>query len=138
MAAFGEGRHAAAAEALTAAIALDPANASLYGNRSLALERAMQHEAALDDAERSIRCDVTYVAAYERKGRALLGLGRYAEAHAALRRGLTLDPEHEAMAELEREAAKSAGAAKLEIVRAGKREIEAAAGGGGRPSLRIE
>ena len=62
--------------------------------------------------------------AYERKGRALLGLRRSAEALAAVRRGLLLDPEHEALLELEEQAEREAEAARLDIVLAGKGQIE--------------
>lgn len=143
--AFNEGRHLAAADALTRAIALDPTNASLYGNRSLAHERRGALDDALADSERSLRCDPTYVAAYERKARALLGLGRAAEAHAAARRGRVLDADHAALADLEGQARRAADAAKLDLVRRGKDALgmhscgvghgeggtEAAGGGGG-------
>ena len=121
---FGLGEYAAAAAALSRAIALDPALPSLYGNRSLAHERCGQAEEALEDAERAIRCDPIYVPAYERKARALLLLRRSAEALAAVRRGLLLDPEHEALLELEEQAEREADAARLDIVRAGKDQIE--------------
>ena len=62
--------------------------------------------------------------AYERKARALLLLRRSAEALAAVRRGLLLDPEHEALLELEEQAEREADAARLDIVRAGKDQIE--------------
>ena len=64
------------------------------------------------------------VPAYERKARALLSLDRLAEAVAAVRRGLVLDPEHEALLELEERAARDAAAARLDIVRAGKEQID--------------
>ena len=121
---FGLGEYAAAAAALSRAIALDPALPSLYGNRSLAHERCGQAEEALEDAERAIRCDPIYVPAYERKARALLLLRRSAEALAAVRRGLLLDPEHEALLELEEQAEREADAARLDIMRAGKDQIE--------------
>ena len=130
VAAFNEGRHHAAAQALTRAIALDPSNASLYGNRSLAREKAGELEEALDDAERALRCDATYVAAYERKARALLGLHRGAEALAAVRRGKALDMEHAGLVELEPQARRAAQNAKLDIVRRGKEAIGGDAGVG--------
>jgi len=120
IAAFQAGQYAAAADALTRAVALDPTNPSLYGNRSLARERLGIWAEALEDAESSLHCDPQYVPGYERKGRALLGLQRYAEAEAAMRRGLVIDPEHAELVQLVVEAAEKAEAAKLEIVRAGK------------------
>ena len=55
--AFSEGRYAAAAAHLSAAIALDPSNPALYGNRSLAREKAGDYEDALVDAESCLACD---------------------------------------------------------------------------------
>jgi tetratricopeptide (TPR) repeat protein len=74
--AFNAERYALAADALSRAIALDPSNASLYGNRALAQERRAKHEEALLDAESALGCDPAYVPAYERKANALLALSR--------------------------------------------------------------
>ena len=70
------------------------------------------------------------------KARALLQLGRPSEAQAAARRGRMLDPEHTVLGELEDEAAAKAADAKLEIVRAGKRVVDAEAREACAPSLR--
>ena len=105
-------------EALSGAIRLDPNNAAFYGNRSLAREHAGQCEEALEDAESALRCDPAYVAGYERKGRALLGLEAYAEAEAAFRRGLVLDADHAGCADGRDEAARRR-AALADILRTG-------------------
>ena len=60
IAAFGEGRYNAAADALGEAIALDPSNAAFYGNRSLALGKAGKFDAALTVSESCVRCDVRW------------------------------------------------------------------------------
>ena len=67
IAAFGEGDLDAAVELLTEAIELDWSNAAFYGNRSLALQRLGQFDAALADAEDSLRCDPAYAPGCERK-----------------------------------------------------------------------
>lgn len=121
---FQADRFAAAAASLTRALTLDPAGSpALYGNRSLAYEKCERYEEALDDAERSLRCDPMYCPAYERKARALLGLRRPAEALGAVRRGLVLAPDHGALLELEERAECESDKAKLDIVRAGKQQI---------------
>ena len=45
------------------------------------------------DAESCLRCDAAYAPGYERKGRALLGLGEAAAALAAFERGMLLCAE---------------------------------------------
>ena len=139
VAAFGEGRYGAAADAISRAIALDPANPVFYGNRSLAREKAGRHEEALDDAESCLRADATYVAGYERKGRALLGLKLYAEAQAAAERGRILDPDHVGLGELALEAGRAAVEAKINLVRVGRDVIDDEKGGRGSdgPTARI-
>ena len=117
--AFGEGRFGVAAEKLSGAIRMDPSNPAFYGNRSLALERGERFEQALDDAESCLRCDPTYAKGYERKGRALLGLGEYAAAEAAFQRGLILQPGDAGLEDGLLEAGHAATRHKLEIVRRG-------------------
>ena len=124
VAAFGEGRYRAAVEALSGAIRLDPNNAAFYGNRSLARERAGQCEEALEDAESALKCDPAYVAGYERKGRALLGLEAYADAEAAFRRGLVLDADHGGCADGRDEAARAGAQHKLDILRTGSQVLD--------------
>ena len=124
VAAFGEGRYRAAVEALSGAIRLDPNNAAFYGNRSLAREHAGQCEEALEDAESALKCDPAYVAGYERKGRALLGLEAYAEAEAAFRRGLVLDADHAGCADGRDEAARAGAQHKLDILRTGSQVLD--------------
>ena len=110
-------------EALSGAIRLDPNNAAFYGNRSLARERA----GSVRKRWRTPRvrcCDPAYVAGYERKGRALLGLEAYAEAEAAFRRGLVLDADHAGCADGRDEAARAGAQHKLDILRTGSQVLD--------------
>lgn len=121
--AFGLERYSMAAEALAHAIEIDPRNPAFYGNRSLALQRTEQYVEALADAESCLRLDARYVAGYERKGRALLGLAEHAAALAAFKRGLVLDPEHEGMQEGAREADEASTRQRMDIMHAGSEAI---------------
>lgn len=78
--------------AYTEAIELDDTNHVYYSNRSAAyaLNKAFEH--ALSDANRSIQLEPTFARGYGRKGAALHGLGRLAEAEQAYARGLQVDP----------------------------------------------
>lgn len=121
--AFGLERYSMAAEALAHAIEIDPTNPAFYGNRSLALQRAERYEEALADAESCLRLDAQYVAGYERKGRALLGLDEHAAALAAFKRGLVLEPEHDGLQEGAREAHEASTRQRMQIMHAGNEAI---------------
>ncbi|XP_025909196.1 serine/threonine-protein phosphatase 5, partial [Nothoprocta perdicaria] len=64
------------------AIALCPANAVYYGNRSLAHLRAESYGYALADATRALQLDAAYVKGYYRRAASNMALGRF---RAALR-----------------------------------------------------
>ena len=87
-AAFKEGRFNEAATHFTAAIAADPSNAVLFSNRSGARVAPRASEEALADAERATALRPDWAKGFSRKGAALYGLGRYAEAIATFEAGL--------------------------------------------------
>ena len=105
------------------AISLDPCNPAFYGNRSLALERAARCEEALVDAESCLRCDPAYAAGYERKGRALLGLGEAAAALAAFERGRLLAAEGAGLRDGAAEAQRALERRRMEIMQAGSEAV---------------
>ena len=73
-------RYAKAVAGYTAALALDPASAILYANRSAAHARLENFGSALADATRAVETDPTYVKAYYRRADAAAGLGRVKDA----------------------------------------------------------
>lgn len=70
---------AVAAQNLTEAIALAPKQKELYSNRAFVFSALGKHEEALADAKHCI-ASPTFSKGYLRAGRALIGLGRWAEA----------------------------------------------------------
>uniref|UniRef100_A0A8C5HXU3 Tetratricopeptide repeat protein 28 n=1 Tax=Gouania willdenowi TaxID=441366 RepID=A0A8C5HXU3_GOUWI len=75
------------------ALRADPQNCILYSNRSAAFLKLGQHQAALDDAEKSCQLNPKWPKAYFRQGVALQYLGRHADALAAFASGLAQDPK---------------------------------------------
>ncbi|KAG9317145.1 putative STI1-Hsp90 cochaperone [Chiua virens] len=80
-----------ALEFFTAAIVIDPSNHVLYSNRSAANAGKKLWNPALDDAEKCISLNPTWGKGYARKGAALHGAHRYAEATAAYEKGLEFE-----------------------------------------------
>lgn len=74
------------------AIELRPEDAILYSNRSMCHLGMSNASQSLEDAEKAVAFDSSYVKGYYRKGMALVGLKRYSAARDALRKGLDLAP----------------------------------------------
>ncbi|XP_033890681.2 tetratricopeptide repeat protein 31-like isoform X1 [Acipenser ruthenus] len=85
------GRFEVAVTYFTNAIKFNPKEYKLFGNRSFCYERLMQYDKALNDAEISLSLCPSWTKGYFRKGKALAGLQRYAEAEVALKEVLNLD-----------------------------------------------
>lgn len=71
---------AGAARNLTEAISLAPKQKELYSNRAFVFSALGKHEEALADAKHCIATSPAFSKGYLRAGRALIGLGRWAEA----------------------------------------------------------
>ncbi|GFY47023.1 tetratricopeptide repeat protein 31 [Trichonephila inaurata madagascariensis] len=74
------GYYSEAAELFAEAIKLDPSDHRFYGNRSYCFDRLLLYEKALKDADKAIALSPVWPKGYFRRGRALLGLKKYAEA----------------------------------------------------------
>ncbi|KAJ2782428.1 Hsp90 cochaperone [Coemansia interrupta] len=93
-AAFAAGNHDEAIKLFTQAIELDPTNHVLYSNRSASLASLKKYEDALADAEKTVELKPDWPKGYSRKGAALFGLQRLAEAKDTYEAGLKYDPEN--------------------------------------------
>ncbi|GIX90306.1 tetratricopeptide repeat protein 31 [Caerostris darwini] len=90
-----------AAEFFTESIKLDPSDHRFYGNRSYCYDRMGLYEKALKDAEKSIALSPVWPKGYFRKGRALLGLKKFAVAEQCFVEVMKLDNDcEEAISEL--------------------------------------
>uniref|UniRef100_A0A8C4S5Z9 Uncharacterized LOC114652742 n=1 Tax=Erpetoichthys calabaricus TaxID=27687 RepID=A0A8C4S5Z9_ERPCA len=85
------GRFDLAIKYFTDAIKLNPKEFKFFGNRSFCYERLQQYDRALSDAEICISICPSWTKGSFRKGRALLGLKRLAEAAIAFKEVLKLD-----------------------------------------------
>ncbi|XP_038678274.1 tetratricopeptide repeat protein 31 isoform X1 [Scyliorhinus canicula] len=88
-----QGNYLKAVELFTEAVQFDPKDHRYFGNRSYCYDRLRKYSLALEDAETSIRLAADWPKGYFRKGRALLGIKRYAEAESALEMVLRLDKD---------------------------------------------
>eukprot|EP01044_Picomonas_judraskeda_P018132 COSAG03_NODE_3536_length_1961_cov_2.366273_2_plen_309_part_01 len=77
--------------AYTDAIRLDGNNHVYYSNRSAAHASKKAFTEALNDAEKCVQMEPSFARGFGRKGAALYGLGRYADAIVAYKRGLKED-----------------------------------------------
>ncbi|KAI1883784.1 hypothetical protein AGOR_G00235140 [Albula goreensis] len=75
----------------TDAIKCNPKEFRLFGNRSFCYEKMQRYEKSLMDAEISLTMCPDWIKGLYRKGRALVGLKRYAEAAAVFKQLLKLD-----------------------------------------------
>ncbi|XP_014799963.1 PREDICTED: tetratricopeptide repeat protein 31 isoform X2 [Calidris pugnax] len=97
-----KGRYAEAVQAFTEAVKLNPREHRLFGNRSYCYEKLQRYEEALKDAEMSLGLQPGWPKGFFRKGKALRGLKRYAEAARTFEELLRLDGTNaEASAQLE-------------------------------------
>ncbi|XP_063048200.1 uncharacterized protein zgc:123010 isoform X2 [Engraulis encrasicolus] len=90
-----EGHYSQAVTMFTEAIKHDPLDYRFFGNRSYCYECLEDYRQALGDAETSIRLEPSWPKGYYRKGSALMGLKRYAEAERAMEQVLALDQQCE-------------------------------------------
>lgn len=74
--------------AYTEAIEYDNSNHVLFSNRSAAYAKAGKYRQALEDAEKTIQLNPTFIKGYSRKGAAYAGLGDYVKAHEAYSEGI--------------------------------------------------
>ncbi|NXI61025.1 TTC31 protein, partial [Anseranas semipalmata] len=86
-----EGRYAEAVQAFTEAVKLNPREHRLFGNRSYCYEKLQQYEEALTDAQMALGLQPHWPKGFFRKGKALRGLKRYAEAVDTFEELLRLD-----------------------------------------------
>lgn len=86
-----DGNYTKAIDVFSEAIRLDPKDYRYFGNRSYCYERLKLYPKALMDAETSIELSAACPKGYFRKGRALKGCSRYAEAEEAFQMVLQLD-----------------------------------------------
>eukprot|EP00927_Polykrikos_kofoidii_P078938 TRINITY_DN75739_c0_g1_i1.p1 TRINITY_DN75739_c0_g1~~TRINITY_DN75739_c0_g1_i1.p1 ORF type:complete len:439 (-),score=94.30 TRINITY_DN75739_c0_g1_i1:133-1449(-) len=94
---FSIGLYEQAAILYGEALDLQPKNAVLYCNRSMAYLKQDLPDLALADAEKSLECDMseTNIKAYWRKAQALLDLQRPEESEATSDIGLTMQPSNQ-------------------------------------------
>ncbi|XP_075004346.1 tetratricopeptide repeat protein 31 isoform X3 [Calonectris borealis] len=97
-----KGRYAEAVQAFTEAVKLNPREHRLFGNRSYCYEKLRCYEEALRDAQVSLGLQPGWPKGFFRKGKALRGLERYAEAARTFEELLRLDGANaDAAAQLE-------------------------------------
>ncbi|XP_072190370.1 tetratricopeptide repeat protein 31 [Excalfactoria chinensis] len=89
-----QGRYAEAVQAFTEAIKLNPREHRLFGNRSYCYEKLQQYQEALRDAEMALGLQPNWPKGFFRKGKALWGLKRYAEARDTFKQLLRLEGTH--------------------------------------------
>ncbi|XP_069835025.1 uncharacterized protein [Dendropsophus ebraccatus] len=87
----GDGNYTKAIELFSEAIRLDPKDYRYFGNRAYCYELLELYPKALVDADISIQLWADWPKGYFRKGRALKGCNRYAEAEDAFKMVLKLD-----------------------------------------------
>ncbi|NXT58494.1 TTC31 protein, partial [Pluvianellus socialis] len=97
-----KGWYAEAVCAFTEAVKLNPREHRLFGNRSYCYEKLQCYEEALRDAQVALGLQPRWPKGFFRKGKALRGLERYAEAASTFEELLRLDGDNaEAIAQLE-------------------------------------
>jgi len=94
-AAFSSGNYAEAIKYFTEAIAIAPENHILYSNRSGAYASLGEYQNALNDANKCIELNPSFIKGYNRKATALQYLGRPDEAMQAYDEGLKIDPNNQ-------------------------------------------
>ena len=83
-----------AIEFYTQAIAENPSDHTIYGNRSAAFTNVKKFEQALDDGNKCIELKADWGKGYQRKGNALHGLGKLEEAIETFEAGLKVEPNN--------------------------------------------
>jgi len=87
-----KGKYVEAIMEYTEAIQLEPANAVLYGNRSLAFLKEKQYFFAMKDAETTIRLAPEWAKGYYRKGQVEYAIEAFADAISSYKIGLKKSP----------------------------------------------
>ncbi|KAK3277741.1 hypothetical protein CYMTET_14267 [Cymbomonas tetramitiformis] len=92
--AFKAGNHLQATVFYTEAIVLTPDNHIVYSNRCACFLKTGEYGKALQDAEKSLELDPSFVKGHFRKGLSLSALERYDEAGQCFAKTLELDPKN--------------------------------------------
>ena len=82
------------------ALELSSDNPQLLSNRCMCLLRLKKHAEALIDAERAVAASPSWAKAWARKAEALNALDRFADAEAAIKHALLLEPDNKEFAKL--------------------------------------
>ncbi|KAK9450508.1 uncharacterized protein V1518DRAFT_214163 [Limtongia smithiae] len=83
--------YAAAVDAYTSAIAVDPTNKIYYSNRAAAYSASGKHDMAILDAEKALSIDIKYAKAYSRLGLAKFASGDPEGAMEAYEKGMEVE-----------------------------------------------
>mmetsp|Transcript_13857 Transcript_13857/g.34920 ORF Transcript_13857/g.34920 Transcript_13857/m.34920 type:complete len:245 (+) Transcript_13857:118-852(+) len=89
---FSKGKFEEAVDAFSDCIAVDPASAVFYSNRSAAHAKLGKYDKALSDAKCAVRLKPEWAKAHSRLGYALFALGDFDPAIESFQRTLELDP----------------------------------------------
>jgi len=88
---YQSGNYAEAIKHYTEAIKRNPNDAKLYSNRAACYTKLMEFIYCIDDCDKCIQLDPTFVKGYLRKGTACLMLKQHARARVAFEKALELD-----------------------------------------------
>ncbi len=127
---FAAGHASAAFDCFTEAVRLRPTSAVYHANRAAAALKLGRADLAVEAAAAAAKRDSGYLRAHLRLGRALLALAQPADAEAAFKQVLELEPRNAAAARGVEEAARLAGQQRVQ-----HGEDAAAAAAGSRPAL---
>ena len=83
-----------AIEFYTQAIAENPGDHTIYGNRSASYNNLKQYDMALQDGEKCIQLKPDWAKGHQRKAMALHGMNKLAESTQAYREALKYDPDN--------------------------------------------
>ncbi|GKT37301.1 hypothetical protein ADUPG1_010116 [Aduncisulcus paluster] len=92
---FKQQDYPAAIKAYSDSLFIFPNSHIVYSNRALAYTRLGQHQNAIEDCDKAISLEPTYVKSYSRKGNALMELRDYSAASEAFKKAMELEPTKE-------------------------------------------
>ena len=101
--AFVSGDYTRALALYTESLAMDPSNAVVLCNRAALYIEEHRYGEAVDDLVACLELDPNYIKAYYRLGIAFRETSAFGPGLEKVRQGLALDPENEALTDLERE-----------------------------------
>ena len=110
------GKHADAAALYSKAIGCDPREAAYFSNRSAAYAALRRFSDALADADEAVRLKPDWAKTQMRRGAALMGLGRPAEARKAFERASAIEPRNAQLRAMAEEAAEAVAAEAADMV----------------------